>query len=350
MDVLDHKCPGCGAMLPFNPATQKWDCQYCGTSYTLEQLTEFEAKQQKAYQENTKSEETMSADLYKCPNCGAEVITDENTSATFCVYCGSTNIIKDRLVKGLKPTYIIPFKKTKEQALDAFRIFRKGKIFAPKDFSNPENIKKITGVYIPFWLYDAHTSGTATFNATKVKHWRSGDYNYTQTDRYSVIRSGQMDFQKVPVDGSTKFDDNTMDSIEPFKYEELKPFNMSYLSGFLSEKYDVGQEEAYNRAKLRMDNSTVDEFKSTVLGYSSVTLESEAIEIRENNAQYVLLPVWMLNITYKDNVYLFALNGQTGKMVGDIPIDKKKRLLYGTLCFFASFLVCTLISMILSIM
>lgn len=338
MEVLDHKCPGCNAKLPFNPETQRWDCPYCGGSYSLEELTEFEAKQQKVQNEG----KTMEADLYECPNCGAQVITDENTTATFCVYCGSTSIIKNRLVSGLRPKYIIPFKNTKKQAIEAFKAFKKGKIFAPKDFSNPENIDKITGVYIPFWLYDSHSEGTVTFNATKVKSWRSGDYRYTQTDTYHAIRGGSMDFEKVPVDGSTKFDDNTMDSIEPFKYEDLQPFNMSYLSGFLSEKYDVEEDNAYDRAKLRVENSTSDEFKNTVKGYTTVTTLSKELEVTKNASDYVLLPVWMLNIKYNDKMHLFAMNGQTGKMVGDIPIDKTKRLIYGFSFFVIALIVCTI--------
>lgn len=338
MEVLDHKCPGCNAKLPFNPETQRWDCPYCGGSYSLEELTEFEAKQQKVQNEG----KTMDADLYECPNCGAQVITDENTSATFCVYCGSTSIIKNRLVAGLRPKYIIPFKNTKKQAIEAFKSFKRGKIFAPKDFSNPENIEKITGVYIPFWLYDSHTSGRVEYNAQKVKSWRSGDYRYTQTDEYLAIRDGEMDYEKVPVDGSTKFDDNTMDSIEPFKYEDLQEFNMSYLSGFLSEKYDVEEDSAYSRAKERVTNSTIDQFRTTVKGYTSVTVANSDLNIEKKDASYVLLPVWMLNIKYKDKMHLFAMNGQTGKMVGDIPIDNKKRLLYAAGSFVIGLIVCTI--------
>lgn len=339
MEVLDHKCPGCNAKLPFNPETQRWDCEYCGGSYSLEELTEFEAKQQKAQNEG----KTMDADLYECPNCGAQVITDENTSATFCVYCGSTSIIKNRLVSGLRPKYIIPFKKTKKQAIEAFKGFKRGKIFAPKDFSDPANIDKITGVYIPFWLYDSHAKGEVVYNATRVKSWRSGDYRYTQTDTYHAIRDGEIDFARVPVDGSTKFDDDTMDSIEPFKYDDLQDFNMSYLSGFLSEKYDVEEDDAYIRAQNRVTNSTIDQFKTTVKGYTSVTVSSSNLDIEKKTTDYVLLPVWMLNIKYKDKMHLFAMNGQTGKMVGDIPIDNKKRLLYAAGSFILGLIVCTIL-------
>lgn len=336
MEVLDHKCPACRAKLPFNPVTQKWDCEYCGNSYTLEQLEEFESKEReknKNKTENKKIDNDIHADVYECPNCGAKVITDENTTATFCVYCGSTSIIKNKLEGEFKPVSIIPFKKTKEDAIEAFKEFKKGKIFTPKDFSEEKNIEKITGVYIPFWTYDCNVNGKIEVEAKDITTWSSGDYDYTKTDVYDVIRAGYMSYEKVPVDGSTKFDDDTMDSIEPFNYNELKQFNMSYLSGFLSEKYDVDKDEALVRAHDRILKSSIAELESTIKFYDSKYVKNSNIKIDTKKAEYILLPVWMLNIKYNDKMHLFAMNGQTGKMVGNIPIDKKKRFLYWLLVF-----------------
>ena len=317
MNALDHKCPSCSAKLPFNPETQKWDCEYCGSSYTLEQLNNFKENQKQSFNNNE-------LDVYRCPNCNANVITDKNTTATFCVYCGSTSIIKERLIGEFKPSKIIPFKTTKEDAIKAFKDFKKGKLFAPDDFNNKENIEKITGVYIPFWAYNCSSKGDIDFSAQNVSSWRSGDYRYTKTDYYSVKREGTMKFNKVPVDGSRKFDDNTMDSIEPFLYEDLKDFNISYLSGFLSEKYDINIEEASVRAKARISNTVIEKFKSTIKHYDSVDVSNSKIDVDIDKAEYILLPVWMLNIKHNNIPYLFAMNGQTGKMIGDIPIDNKK--------------------------
>lgn len=317
MNALDHKCPTCSAKLPFNPKTQKWDCEYCANSYTLDQLDNFKEKQKQTSKDNN-------LDVYRCPNCNANVITDKNTTATFCVYCGSTSIIKERLIGEFKPSKIIPFKTTKEDAIKAFKDFKKGKLFAPDDFSKEENIQKITGVYIPFWTYNSSATGSLNFRAQNISRWRSGNYRYTKTDYYSINRAGTMKFNKVPVDGSRKFDDNTMDSIEPFLYEDLKDFNISYLSGFLSEKYDVTIEEASVRAKERISNTVFNELKSTIKKYSTISLSNSKIDVTTDKAEYILLPVWMLNIMYKEIPHLFAMNGQTGKMIGNIPIDNKK--------------------------
>lgn len=325
MDVLDHECPSCGANIPFNPVTQKWDCKYCGASYTLDDF--------KKYDNEIKEEEVENKDInidmdeYECPNCGAKVVTDSNTSATSCVYCGSTTIMKNRLQGEFKPSKVIPFSQPKEKAIDEFYRFSKKKWFAPKAFCKKENIQKVEGVYIPFWLYDCKSSGRIEAEAKRISTWSSGDYRYTKTDIYSCIREGSMEFDGVPVDGSTKFADDIMDSIEPYDYEKLKEFSPSYLSGFLAEKYDVEKDDAYSRAKSRVKNSTKEELKNDISGYNIVTLKNENIDVDRKNDEYVLLPVWMLNIMYKDKRYTFAMNGQTGKMVGNVPISAKKLIL-----------------------
>lgn len=343
MDVLDHECPSCGAQLPFNPKSQKWDCPYCGSSYSLEELTEIEEKIKKA------SDESVSVDEYTCSNCGAGIIADQNTSATFCVYCGSASIIKSQFKGEFKPDKIIPFKNTKEEVVKKFKGFTKGKIFAPKDFTDMKNLEKVTGVYIPFWTYDADVSARLDGIGKNTKTWRSGDYVYTKTDEYTVMRDGTMKYERVPADGSKKFDDDTMDSVEPFDYSGLKDFNMSYLSGFLSEKYDVSKEEAKKRADSRIINSSKDELLKTAK-YQSVSVSNMDCSIDNKKTEYVLLPVWMLNIKYNDKLHLFAMNGQTGKMVGNVPIDNKKRVLAAIGAFLGSTAILSLITLIIRLL
>lgn len=345
MNATDHKCPACSASLPFDPTTGNWKCEYCAGEYTLEELEKFESKNVECDSRKNKfSGKKMDVDEYSCPNCGAKIVTDENTTATFCVYCGSTSIIKNRLQGILEPSAIIPFKTTKEQAIEAFKKCKKGKLFAPKDFAKKEQIEKISGVYIPFWLYDCEADGGVIGTATKVSTWRSGDYRYTKTDTYEVARDGMAKFQKVPVDGSKKFDDDIMDSIEPFKFDELKGFSPSYLSGFLAEKYDVDDEEAYERAKTRITSTVKEELKKDIVGYSTVMVADNRISIDNSNTDYVMLPVWMLNIKYNGKMYTFAMNGQTGKMIGNIPICASKALLWVLGVFAGSFALVSLLT------
>jgi len=355
MEALDHKCPSCTATLPFDPTLQKWKCSYCGSEYTLEELEKYENAKNADNSEKTNpsndvnlgEDSTIDVDVYECQSCGAKILTDENTTATFCVYCGNTAIIKNRLTGTLRPTKIIPFKNTKEEAIKTFVNYRKGKPFAPKDFSNKENIEKITGVYIPFWIYDCDVAASLEAVGKNIKTWTSGDYQYTKTDTYKVLREGNMNYEKVPTDASSKFDDDIMDSIEPFNYNDLADFSMSYLSGFLSEKYDVEKSEAFERAKTRVVNSTNEKLKETIIGYSTYNVVSSNMNINLKDSNYILLPVWMLNINYRGKVRKFAMNGQTGKMVGDIPIAPSKAISTSLVIFIVSFIILLILNIIL---
>lgn len=320
MKTGEHKCPSCSATLPFNPVTQKWDCEYCGNSYTIEELEKLEANEKLNNEEEVKKE----VDVYRCSSCGAEVIADETTAATFCVYCGNTSILKDKLQGEFKPAAVIPFKRTKEEAKEAFKNCCKGKIFAPKEFASLNNIEKISGVYIPFWLYDCKVTAELAGTGRIIRSWTSGSYRYTKTDTYRVEREANMEYEKVPVDGSVKFDDDIMQSIEPFIYKDLVDFNMSYMSGFLAEKYDVDKDKAYKVADERIRQTAQDTLKNIGKSYTSISISSHNEDVEVEKSDYVLLPVWMLNIKYNGKNYPFAMNGQTGKLIGDVPVKKRK--------------------------
>lgn len=340
-NVLDHKCPNCRAPLKFNPHGQNWTCEYCRSVFTKEDIKQYEEKRKK--REKPELAEASGMDIYSCPNCGAEIVADENTSATFCVYCRSTAILKNKLVGKFNPAYVIPFQKTKEDAIKAFRSIGKGRPFMPKEFNYQRNIDEIKGVYIPFWIYDFDVKGSIQAKARRVKTWISGDYQYTKTDTYLIFRDGDMSYFRIPVDGSTHFADDIMNSIEPFDYKELIDFSPSYLSGFLAEKYDVEGKDAMPIAEKRARNSTTNTLKSSIGGYTSVSVSKEDHQLDMTKEEYVLLPVWMLNIKYKGKIYPFAMNGQTGKMIGDIPLDKKKVVIWWVSILAITFVIATLI-------
>lgn len=343
--VLDNKCPSCGAAIHFKPELGKFKCDYCDSEFTAEQLKDMDKLKEEEVKEKSKKSDNYSDYVnYNCPDCGAEIIADENTAATFCVYCGNTSIIKNRLSGDFAPKYIIPFKMEKQKAIDAFKSLRKGRPLVPKSFVSEKNIEKITGVYIPFWLYDVSVSGTINARATKVSSWSVGDTRYTKTDYYNVVRSGDMVYHKVPVDGSTRFNNDMMNSIEPFDYGKLIDYNHAYLSGFLAEKYDVSKDDAFKDAKTRTLNSTRDQMLSSMIGYSSKTVTSNDLESNINNTDYALLPVWMVNVKYNGEYYLFAMNGESGKFIGNIPLDKKKALFLTIIVLIISFLICVGIS------
>ncbi len=348
--ALDHKCPGCGSPLTYKPKLEKWKCDHCNSEYDLETLQKYnnasseennkkEDKIDKKEENNKKEEKQVEDDTvyieYHCKDCGAKIIADENTAATFCVYCGNTAILKSKLSGKFAPSKIIPFKKTKEEAVEAFKKLHEGRPLMPRFFNNEKNIEKIKGVYIPFWLFNIKATGKMNIKATKVKNWVVGNTAYTQTDTYSVDREGEFIYNRIPVDGSTRFDDDIMNTIEPFDYNKLVDYNHAYLSGFLAEKYDVESETASADAKKRADSTTRDTILNSVKGYTTKVVTSSNINNEIIDTEYVLLPVWMVNVKYADKFYTFAMNAQTGEFVGNIPVDKKRAFMYGAAIFLA---------------
>ena len=338
---VNHKCPNCHAKLTFNPKGQNWICEYCDSKFKLEELKNNEQN----YNEKKVEEEAVSSefDVYRCPDCGAQIITDLNTVATFCIYCKNTSIIKERLVGKFELKRLIPFQNTKEDAIEAFKKLGKGHPLMPKEFADPKNISEIRGIYIPFWLFSSTVNGHLVSDCKRVHSHRRGDYQYITTESYEVIREGEVHFNYVPNDGSKKFDDGIMNSIEPYDYKKLVDFSPSYLSGFYAEKYDLDGEKAQKIIDSRIKNTVQDLLTSQIRGYTSSIVRTTDIHYNDYKMEYVFLPVWFLNIKYKDKFYTFAMNGENGKLMGNIPVDKKKAWLTFGCVFLVTFIICFLI-------
>ncbi len=342
--ALENKCPSCKASIKFNPTIGKFKCEYCGSEFTLEEMQQH-SDNASTEEKNKKKEEQAPRDdyddyvTYRCESCGAEIIADDQTAATFCVYCGNTAILKSKLSGKFTPDFMIPFKKDRKEPVEAFRNIGKGRPLMPKDFNNEKNIEKIKGVYIPFWLYDINVSGEITMNGEIVTTWTRGNTHYTKTDTYHVVRGGSMDYHKIPVDGSSRFDNDIMNSIEPFEFKELIPYNHAYLSGFYAEKYDEEGEKTYNEASDRALNSTKDKLMNTAARYTTKIVTGNTLASKELKNYYAMLPVWMVNVKYKDKMHIFAMNGQTGEFIGNIPLDKGKAVLYFIITFIITFIV-----------
>lgn len=345
MEVLDNKCPSCGAKIEFNPVNQMWDCKYCGSKYSLDEMKKYEnASNSKNNTVNSNSFDGMTN--YHCNNCGAEIIADDTVTATFCVYCGSTAILKEKIDSGRAPDLIIPFKKTKESAAKAFESLTKGKPLMPKKFKEVKNIEKISGVYIPFWAYDITADGSITFDCSDVSTWSDSHYRYTKTSRYETTVQGHFDYDRVLADGSSRFRDDLMDSIEPFNFNELQEYNHAFLSGFLAEKYDIDEEKSFNRANDRSMNTCIN-LSDREIHHSNSSVSKNNMNLVKKSTSYIMLPVWMVNIKYNNKIYTFAMNGQTGKMVGNIPIGVKETIIWSLIIFIVTFGIEVLISLMI---
>ena len=331
--LLNYKCPNCGGKIEFDSLSQNMKCPFCDTEFDVETLKSYDDELKGEQADDLKWEnqannqwqqgEAEEIRVYVCDSCGGEIVTDENTAATSCPYCDNPVIMKGNLASDLKPDYVIPFKLDKKAAKEAFCRHLKGKRLLPKVFKDENHIDEIKGIYVPFWLFNADANANMRFRATKLRSWSDSKYIYTETSYFSVTRGGNISFERVPVDGSTKMPDDLMESIEPYNFNEAVDFQTAYLSGYLADKYDVTADMSINRANGRIKHSAENAFASTVTGYNSVVVENSSVQLSNSESKYALLPVWILNTTWNGSKYTFAMNGQTGKFVGNLPLDKK---------------------------
>jgi len=241
-------------------------------------------------------------------------------------------MIPKRFDGTLKPDLVIPFKKTKADAVAALKEFYKGHYLLPSNFTANNRVEAIQPMYVPFWLFDSAVEAQADFKAEKIHRHETASEVITETQVFSVHRAGKMRFEKIPADGSKKMDDAYMESIEPFNYAELELFNTGYLTGYLADKYDVSAEECAARADRRVENSALDVLKSSVQGYTTCAIENSAVIKDGGKVIYAMVPVWILTTRYNEIPYTFMMNGQTGKVVGSLPYDKTKAFLYPAVC------------------
>ncbi|MBQ3084900.1 MAG: hypothetical protein IJC46_05570 [Clostridia bacterium] len=341
MAVLqDFKCPNCDGVVSFDSGSQTVKCPFCESEFdpnafmTLDAELKKEAQEQEPVWEDTSGSEWAEGEaermrVYACNSCGGEILADETTAATTCPYCDSTVVMKGQLAGDLRPDYLIPFRITKEQAKAALKAHMKGKFLAPKAFKDENHLDEIKGLYVPFWLFSADVAASIHYRATDVHRYETPSASVREVRHYAVLRGGTVSFSHIPVDGSEKMPDDLMESIEPYDFKDAQAFNAVYLAGFLADRYDVDAEQSKERANVRIRRTTEDAFRSTLSRYETVTVEQSNIALSGGKTNYVLYPVWLLNTSWRDKRYTFAMNGQTGKFVGDLPIDKKRAFWLG---------------------
>lgn len=355
--VTNYQCPACTGPLHYSAKSGKLACDYCGSSFDVAEIEALyarkeaeaaaakqaaDAKAEAAQAAKAEAAEAAAASggwdtsdlsrdwgaeadglrVYSCPSCGAELICDQSTAATACPYCGNPAIVPGQFSGALRPDYILPFRLSKDDAVQALRAHYKGKPFLPRSFTSANHIEQIQGVYVPFWLFDGGAEGAASYRASNTNVFETGDYEITETRHYHVVRAGSLAFEKIPVDASSKMPDDHMDSIEPFDYVQLRPFSTAYLPGYLADKYDVTIDDSRDRADMRCRETLAQALRDTVTGYGACVTEREDIALRRGKVHYALLPVWMLSTKWRGQDFLFAMNGQTGKLVGDLPTDR----------------------------
>ena len=338
-----YACPNCGANIKFDPATQLMKCEYCGTEILpTDHMFNRSAEEEKGIdldaapskeaekdgQEEPDEREEYEVTYYTCPQCGGELITEDTTAATFCSYCGSSNILEMRVGKEKKPDYIIPFKITKDDCVREYKKTLNRAIFAPNDFRKDETIERFRGIYMPYWVYDVKAEGTINSRGKVQK--RRGDYIYTS--HYAVESDVDIDYNGFSYDASSSFEDRLSEAIAPFDIKDSTEFRSSYLSGFYADTSDVDNSLYGNDAKqVVLSDAAKNIFASPEYSKHGVSAADIAASLEKKGAKttakFGMFPVWFLSNKNGDRVSYAVVNGQTGKVAMDIPIDILKYFL-----------------------
>lgn len=313
MAVTSYKCPSCGAGIEYNPALRKFKCEYCLSEYSEDEI---ESNQSGGSHEHLQS--------YICNSCGAEVITDDTTSATFCYYCHNPVVLSGRLEGKFKPNKMIPFSIDKKKAREGFLKWAGNKMFIPRDFTSESQLEKITGIYLPYWWVDTEADINYLGEGRNIRVWRTSNMEYTETKKYQIKRQGEIDLKNVGEVAYTKINRSLLNGILPYRESEAVDFSMPYLSGFLAEQYNISKEDAMPMVEGHINRYYSYLINEMIGKYDSINTIDKTINIKNQDWNLTLLPAWILTYKYKGNIYVYAVNGQTGKSYGELPLSSKK--------------------------
>ena len=344
MSVVSCKCPNCDGGMVFSPDNQQFLCEYCGTVLTMpeaEAVANQADSPAKEPQEPTQPDE-FGAQGYSCPSCGAEVFTDDSTAATFCFYCHNPVILSGRLDGALRPDNVVPFAVSREQAEQKFLSWCKSKWFIRKDFYSTVQMEKLVGVYFPYWMADTDCESHMEATAQELRVWRAGDTEYTETSTYRLERAGRLRFAQMTFPGIQRPDMALADSAGPFDCGNMQDFSMPYLSGFQAEKRGI-ESQALEEEMRRQVGEYAQTLLRDTIHRSGVTVNSCTTNITGSQWRYLLLPVWMMTCRYGSSIYYFALNGQSGKISGRLPVSPQRLAILGAAVGVATFVLSLLI-------
>jgi DNA-directed RNA polymerase subunit RPC12/RpoP len=347
--MQNYNCQNCGAELYWDIDAKCLKCRYCDSEYQVSDFEDKTVTDKPVESEHLDSDyvstthDTEEMVVYGCKNCGGEVVALKTTMATICPYCGEAISITSKAVGEFRPQYCIPFKKTKEEIMEIYKNYVKSSFLAPKHFKENNVVEKIQGVFVPFHLHSIDNRAKHAYEGERTRSLKRGYDKITIHDVYHLSVDATGHFTRIPTDGSTKIANTLMESIEPFNYKECVAYNPGYMAGFLAEQTDDDQDEMKVRAETRSTSSMKEQARKQFVGYSSVLATHEDVEIISHESEYVLLPVWLLNVTHEGKKYTYAINGQTGKIAGKLPIGKSNVLAAGLGSFFLADLATALI-------
>lgn len=320
-----YECPNCGGNLKFDIKSQLLKCDYCLTTKDPYEVTKEKDAEEKG---------AFDVTVFTCPQCGGEILSTDTSAAEFCSFCGASTILDSRISKEKRPARIIPFQITKEDCKKAYMKRMKLAFFAPDELKQEKYIDGFRGIYMPYWVYNLYQKGEVRLNGEKS--YRRGDYIYT--DHYELSGNIDAEYRHLPFDASSSFDDNISERIAPYNFLEEKDFTPSFLSGFYADTADVENSVYRNEAEDLANDASLKKIRKDPV-FKDLTIPHEKgknhpLSSRLNTLcdtpERVLYPVWFMSYRRNDRVAYATVNGQTGKIMAEIPVDIKKYV-YSTL-------------------
>ena len=336
--IRTYKCPGCGGNLVYDPGSKGLKCPNCDTKVDILKASEGRDLSTQA-EDEAKDQAGNGKLIYSCPNCGAELETDEYTMATSCSYCKSPMLLESRYTGALQPKEILPFGFDKKQAQQNFKNWKGTGFLTPASFKSAETMEKIRGVYVPYWLYDYTADVTLEGHGANTRVERHGDEEVIITDHFQFHRESRSEYEHVTKEAHASYPEDSLSVLEPYDFSQLTEFLEPYLAGYYADKFGKTSVELEPGVRNAVSQDAVRAAAELIFEYGSTEIQRADVDMSRVESEYAFLPVYMLNYKYAGTNYPLYMNGQTGKIQGELPISRGKLLLVGLIGFIVVFLI-----------
>ena len=312
------RCPNCAGELLFDIKSQSLKCQQCDSGfnpYDTDKTVEGVVQ------------EYYDTQVFTCPQCGAEIESTDFSGTGFCAYCGSSVVFTSRMKQAEMLQKIIPFQLTKEDCKKRYQDKVRSAMYHDKELENPQYLERFVGYYLPYWLYNFEMDEPLQLEG--MKEYQSGNYQFHE--RYSLSGRLQGSFKNIPFDASTRFDDTIAGCIAPFTQKNLKEFSPNFLLGFYSDVADADakqyESEAFRLVEQQLWSSVMGnqgfQESSMILNHSSLKSLTK-LGAKSVTVERGMFPVWFLSYKKDNRIAYAVVNGETGRVYCDIPIDERK--------------------------
>ncbi len=347
--VRIYTCPNCGAKRIYKAGTNELVCESCGTKALISTITvDMEAGAAQGVKTGSDAiSATKECSTIKCPGCNADVELPDAAAAVKCGFCDNTIVIDSRFSGPYRPARILPFKISEKEAKDHFRRWKNSGPLTPKSFREA-TAQKVSGCYVPFWLYDYEVRISMTVNAARTEKTTQNNAERTTTESYEVVREALAVYKDVPVVASKNYPEMAMKILEPYDYKDFQTFTSPYIAGYTAERYTMTADELREKVQADLKRDAEEATKATITGYDKLNVTESNTTFQNERVENVLLPVYKLDYEYRGRKYPIFMNGQTGEIQGELPKSKLKALLWFLIPFAAVFLITMILGLVLT--